>query len=171
MTETKRKWLVIGAVFVASLFIVPDVGVLATEAAVLPAFAFGRGIWLRHLLLISWTMSAAEFLAQTPMATVVFSYTMMDLTIAGAALGRVTHDPARTDAKLIGAVSMALMPAHWIVSAAQGHVNWPLYAAGCNAGFVLQCLIVGGWLDGLGRRTARFFARLHPVHIFRRREQ
>lgn len=147
-----------------------DLGILVTGLAAWAAFLFGRGVWLRHLLLLSWSVALIEWLAVAWMPTVVLTNALMDLAIAGMALARVTHDPARVDAKLVGGISMALMPAHWVVSATQGRIVWPLYAVACNAGFVLQCLIVGGWLDGLGRRSVRIFSRLHPVRLLRRRE-
>lgn len=62
---------------------------------------------------------------------------------------------------------MALMPAHWIMSVSQGEANWLLYATICNAAFVVQCFIVRGWLDGVGRSVGAFIARLSPVRLFR----
>jgi hypothetical protein len=114
-------------------------------------------------------MAAGEAWAQVGMPTVVFSYATMDLAIALVALGRVIDDHSRTDAKLIGLISLSLMPAHFAVSAAHGGVNWTLYAMGCNVAFVLQCSIIGGWLDGVGRSINRFVTRLHPARLFRDR--
>lgn len=133
----------------------------------------GRGrwqaLWLPHLMLAIWATSMVGKIAQATMASVVFMAVVADLVIAGAAVSIVTHDPKRIDARLVGGISMALMPAHWAMSMSQGQANWTLYAAGCNAGFVLQCLIVGGWLDGLGRGVSRILARISPLSLFRAR--
>jgi hypothetical protein len=144
-----------------------DIGLLITGLAALAAFAFGNGKWLRHLLLLSWLSSVLETVAGVQMPTMVFSMTMMDIVIAGAALVVATHDHKRYDARVIGGISMALMPAHWVMSVTHGAGNWTLYASAVNAGFVLQCLTIGGWLDGVGRIIARIVARLRPIHLFR----
>jgi len=136
-----------------------DLGLLITGLAAAAAFLLGRGKWLRNLLFISWLMMAVESLTGVSMAGVVFSMTIMDMIIAGAALAVSTNDPSRYDARAVGAISMAMMPAHWIMAATQGGGNWVLYAAAANAGFVLQCLIVGGWLNGVGRRLGRLVGR------------
>lgn len=144
-----------------------DLGLIVTGVAAASAFLFGRGRWLRNLLFISWLMMAVESLMGVSMAGVVFSMTMMDMIIAGAAVAVATNDPTRYDARAIGAISMALMPAHWVMAATHGAPNWVLYAAACNAGFVLQCLIVGGWLNGVGRRLGRLFGRDGAVRPIR----
>lgn len=150
-----------------------DPGLLITGVAVFIAFGWGRGRWLRHLLLLSWLATTLGAFIGAEMASVVFTATMMDFIVAGGALVITTHDPNRMDARAIGAISMSLMPAHWVVSMAQGlpHFGWMLYAGACNAGFVLQCLIVRGWLDGVGRSIGRFVGRLVPVSLFRARGQ
>ena len=136
-----------------------DAGIIITGVSAAAVFLTGRGRWLRNLLFISWLMMAVETLMGVSMAGVVFSMTMMDMLIAGAAVAIATNDPTRYDARAVGAVSMAMMPAHWVMAATQGAPNWMLYAAACNAGFVLQCLIVGGWLNGVGRRIRRLVNR------------
>lgn len=156
------------ALGVAVHMLLGDIGLTVTFLAVAPAFWFGRGKWLRHLLLLSWLTVTLEKIAEIQMATIVFSMTVLDLMIAGAALVVATHDHARYDARVIGSISMALMPGHWVMAATQGAGSWTLYAAAVNAGFVLQCLVIGGWLDGVGRSIGRLFARLRPVHLFRR---
>lgn len=144
-----------------------DVGLLVTGVAAAAAFLMGRGKWLRNLLFISWLMMAVESLMGVSMAGVVFSMTMMDLIIAGAAVAVATNDPTRYDARAVGAISIAMMPAHWIMAATHGGANWTLYVAAANAGFVLQCLIVGGWLNGVGRRLGRLVGRDGTVRPFR----
>lgn len=146
-----------------------DIGLLVTGAAVAIAFLWGRGKWLRHVLLFSWAAVALASVSGASMSVIVLLMTLMDLMIAGTALSIVTHDPKRNDARVVGAISMALMPAHWVVAMAQGEVSWTLYAGAVNAAFVIQCLIVRGWLDGLGRSAARIVSRLRPFHIFGRR--
>ena len=144
-----------------------DLGLLVTGIAALIAFLWGRGKSLRPLLLVSWAVAFMGSALDVNMATTVFMLAAMDLIIAGAALLIVTHDPSRTDAKIIGGISMALMPAHFTMSAAHGAADWTIYAAALNAGFVLQCLIVRGWMDGVGRTANRFWNRLVPVHLHR----
>ena len=144
-----------------------DLGLIVTGIAAAAAFLLGRGKWLRNLLFISWLMMAVESLMGVSMAGVVFSMTMMDLIIAGAAVAVATNDPTRYDARAVGAISMAMMPAHWVMAATQGGGNWTLYAAAANAGFVLQCLIVGGWLNGVGRRLGRLVGRDGSVRPIR----
>lgn len=156
------------ALVVLATIATDDLGIFITGIVAAPAFVYGRGTWLRHLLAMAWVMTTIETLAGVSKDAVVFSITMADLVIAGAALIRVTQDPTRTGAKVVGGISMALMPAHWFMSASQGLPPWWAYASICNAAFVLQCLIIGGWLDNVGRSTGRFFARLSPVHLFRR---
>jgi hypothetical protein len=145
-----------------------DPGIFVTGVAGAAAFVFGRGVWIRHLLAMAWAMVTIEALLGATKDAVVFSIAMVDLIIAGAALIRWLEDDSRVDARIIGGISIALMPAHFIMSASEGAVSWWLYASICNAAFVLQCLIIGGWLDHVGRSTGRFFARLNPVHLFRR---
>jgi hypothetical protein len=151
-----------------------DLGILITGIAAFIAFGWGkgrmrgRGKRLRHMLLLAWTAAAIGALMGADMPTAVFIATMMDFTIAGVALAITIHDPCRVDARTVGGISMALMPAHWVVSMAGGvsDFGWALYAGGCNAFFVIQCLIVRGWLDGVGRSIGRFVGRFLPVSVF-----
>lgn len=145
-----------------------DAGIFITGLAGAAAFVFGKGTWIRHLLAMAWAMTTIEALLGATKDAVVFSLAMVDLIIAGAALIRWLQDDSRTDARIIGGISIMLMPAHFVMSASQGAVSWWLYASICNAAFVLQCLIIGGWLDHVGRSTGRLVARLNPVHLFRR---
>lgn len=149
-----------------------DIGIFATGVAAIACIALGRppraNRWLRHVLLISWLVTLFESIADVGIGTVVFSLVMLNFLIAGAAVMRVTHDPSRVDAKVIGNLSMMLMPAHFIMSASLGKVNWTLYASACNIVFILQCLVAGGWLDGVGRCITRFVDRLPVVHPLRR---
>lgn len=144
-----------------------DAGLLITGIAAALAFLPGRGKWLRHLLVISWLATLLAAAMGASMSSVVFLLTMLDMVIAGAALAITTHNPARYDARVVGAVSMMLMPAHWVMAWSEGAANWTLYAAACNGAFVVQCLIVGGWLDGVGRRLGRLFNRAGAVRSVR----
>jgi hypothetical protein len=145
-----------------------DPGLLITGAAVFIAFGWGRGKWLRHLLLLSWVTSVIGAFVGATMSTLVFNAIVMDFVVAGGALIVTTRDPCRIDARMVGGISIALMPAHWVVSWNGGLAafGWVLYAGACNAGFVLQCLIVRGWLDGVGRGIGRFVGRFVPVSLF-----
>ena len=144
-----------------------DIGIVITGIAAFIAFIWGRGRWMRHALFLSWAVVAVIGAIGADKAETVFTLAAMDLAIAGVALFVVTADETRTDAKIVGAISIALMPAHVIMSATHGIADWTLYASALNAGFVLQCLIVRGWLDGLGRTARGFFARLRPVFVHR----
>lgn len=146
-----------------------DPGLWVTGVAVFIAFGWGSGTWLRHLLLLSWASTAIGAGMGAEMSSIVFNATMMDFFVAGGALIVTMHDPGRIDARTVGGISMALMPAHWTVSMAGGlsDLGWMLYAGACNAAFVLQCLIVRGWLDGVGRSIGRFVGRFLPVSLFR----
>lgn len=144
-----------------------DIGMVITGFAAFAVLAFGRGKWLRHLLFLSWSTVALAVAAGVSMSTVVFTMTILDISIAGAAVIIATHAPPRYDARAVGAVSMALIPAHWAMSITQGAADWTLYAAACNAGFVLQCLIVGGWLDGVASFLGRVIRRFDPVRSLR----
>lgn len=144
-----------------------DLGLLVTGVAAAAVFLTGRGRWLRNLLFISWLMMVVEAFMGVSMAGVVFSMTMMDMLIAGAAVAIATNDPTRYDARAVGVISMAMMPAHWVMAVSNGAPNWMLYAAACNAGFVLQCLIVGGRLNGVGRRLGRLVNRNGAVRAIR----
>jgi len=145
-----------------------DIGLLFTGFAAFACFAFGRGKWMRHVLLISWLVTAMEVFFGVKTSFVVLTLACLDLMVAGTALIRVTHDPSRNDVRVVGGLSMMLMPAHFIMSASLGKVNWTLYASACNTVFILQCLTAGGWLDGLGRGIAGFISRLRPAHLLRR---
>lgn len=145
-----------------------DLGIIATGIAAITAFGWGRGKFLRNIVLISWIGSAFGWLAGAKMPSVVMFSTIMDFAIAGAALAISTRDHLRYDARIIGGLSMALMPAHWIMAATQGAPNWGLYAAACNATFIVQCLIVRGWMDGVGRGIGHFFGRGRDIPALRR---
>lgn len=144
-----------------------DIGIIITGLAAFAVLAFGRGKWLRHLLFLSWSTVALAAASGMAMSTIVFAMTVLDISIAGAAVIIATDNPPRYDARAVGAVSMALIPAHCAMSITQGAADWTLYAAACNAGFVLQCLIVGGWLDGLVSGFSRFFGRSSRLHRVR----
>ena len=147
-----------------------DPGVTITFPFAAAALWKGRGQWLKHLLAIYWTASAILALSQAFMATVVLCYTIFDLSIAGAALLVTMHDPKRYDARWIGGLSMMLMPAHLAMSATHGAANWLLYASILNAVFVLQSLILTGWLDGVGRGISGFLGRLRSIPVLRRED-
>jgi hypothetical protein len=119
----------------------------------------------------TWIAGLLVWLTEQPQSVAVFVSTSMDLLIAGGAVIISTRDPSRIDARIVGAISMALMPAHWVVSVGQGihGWGWTLYAVACNGAFVVQCFIVRGWLDGLGRGLGHFLGRFIPVSLFRTR--
>ena len=144
-----------------------DIGIFLTGAMAALAFLSWRGKWLRHLLVISWAATATAAALGVSMAGFVFLMTMLDLIIAGAAVVIATNKPTRVDARVVGGVSIAHMPVHWVMAFSQGAADWTLYAAILNTGFIVQCLIVGGWLNGVGRSLGRFLHRLSPVRFLR----
>lgn len=146
-----------------------DIGIILTGIIAVACFLFGRGEWLRHVLLMSWLVTLSESLGGVSRDLTVLTMAVLDLTVAGVALARVTHDPTRRDAQVVGGLSMALMPAHFVISASLGNVNWTLYASACNLVFILQCLTAGGWLDGMGRGITGFVDRFSPVRSLRGR--
>ena len=146
---------------------VVDIGFLATGAAVLVTFGAARGNWLWRVLAVSWAASLAVSIMGANMAQTVLTMILMDLTIAAVSLTIATFDRDRYDARAIGMTSIAMMPGHWVMSVSHGAPDWTLYMAACNGGFVFQCLIVGGWLNGVGRRIHRIFDRRDTSHIVR----
>ncbi len=152
-----------------------DPGLIITGIAAVIAFGWGsgqwkgRGTWLRHLLLASWVASALTIATNPDMPTMVFVAASMDFIVAFASVMLLAKDNTRNDARTVGAISLALMPAHLAVSVCQGltYGGWPLYAAACNGAFIIQCLVVRGWLDGLGRTFAGFLGRLRRLPLLR----
>lgn len=144
-----------------------------TVASLAVALGVGRAAWeerdvtLPGVLLGVWAVPFGLLAADARMATFVFTAAVLDMVIGAAALLIVTRDPSRYDARVVGGISMAIMPAHWMMSVSNGTANWTIYAIACNTAFVAQCLIAGGWFDGMGRRISRFIARLRPVHSLR----
>lgn len=135
-----------------------DIGFLATGTAI-GASIGARGGWLWRVLAASWAVSLAVSLAGANMAETVLTMILMDFAIASVSLTIATFDRGRYDARAIGMASIAMMPGHWVMSVSHGAPDWTLYMAACNGGFVFQCLIAGGWLNGMGRRIHRFFDR------------
>jgi hypothetical protein len=148
-----------------------DLGLTTTALAC--ALGVGRAVHKRSdltlpcMLAAAWGTSLGLAAAKAQMATFIFSAAALNIMIAGIALVLVTRDNSRVDAKITGGFSMAIMPAHWVMSVTTGAPDWTLYAYSCNAVFIVQCLVAGGWLNGLGRCLAGFFARLRPVHRLR----
>lgn len=136
-----------------------DIGFLATGAAVLAALIGSNANWLWRVLAASWGIVLLISLAGANMAETVLAMTLMDFTIAVVSLSIATFDRSRFDARAIGMTSIAMMPGHWVMSVSHGAPDWTLYMAACNGGFVFQCLVAGGWLNGVGRRIHRFFDR------------
>lgn len=143
-----------------------DLGIIATGIAALTAFFWGRGKFLRNILLLSWIGSAIGWISGATMSSTVAYSAFTNIAIAGAAVAISTKDRFRYDARVIGGLSIVVMPAHWIMSVSQGAGSWLVYATASNVVFIAQCLIVRGWADGLGRGIGDFFdryGRLHPV--------
>lgn len=146
-----------------------DAGIVATGLVLGATLIWGRSVRLRVLLALMWLTGFFGYALGADMASLVLAAAMMDLVIVLIATAIVTNDPSRVDARAVGVVSLAMMPAHWIMSATKGAPDWTAYALACNIGFVLQCLIVGGWLDGVARSARRFLGRIVPVSLFRGR--
>ena len=137
-----------------------DLGLLITGFAVALSFR-GRCGWLRALIIASWLLAVAT--SGGDKAGVVLSAALADLVKALAAVLLLAAGAERAEVRLVGLLSLALFPAHLAMSVTHGAPSWFLYASAVNAVFVAQCLIVGGWLDGLVRGADRFFAWLRLV--------
>lgn len=146
-----------------------DPGLLITGIAASAAMLFGKGRIMRRAIFASWLISLITFTFDAPKSVVVLNLSLMDLLIAWASILAVHRNNLRLDARLIGGISLALMPLHFVMSATSGGANWLLYASVCNAAFVIQCLIVGGWADDVARRVLRFVLGPLPVFSFRNR--
>lgn len=144
-----------------------DPGLAITGFAAAFCLAFGRGRWLRRVLFIAWLAGAVLAMMGQTRSIVVAGMASIDLVVAMIALVRLTQNPDKREAQVVGGLSMGLMPTHFIMAASQGHADWTLYVSACNAVFVLQCLVAGGWLDGVGRGIADIWRRLRPVFLLR----
>jgi len=144
-----------------------DAGLAITGIAAAACLAYGRGQWLRRVLFAAWLAGSLLAVVAQAKSVSVFGMASIDLAVALVALVRFTQDPAKREAQIVGLLSAAAMPSHFIMAASHGSGNWTLYASVCNAIFVLQCLTAGGWLDGLGRGIAGIWHRVHPVRHIR----
>ncbi|QIG80000.1 hypothetical protein [Stakelama tenebrarum] len=140
-----------------------DVGIMITGAAVIPAFFFGRGHWMRHALLLYWVASAAVTMADVSRSTHVLTYATINIVIFAIGLVRFTTDRANHRAWRVGIISLATMPAHLTYSATMGQGDWGLYALFVNGCMLAQCIVAGGWLDGMGQRVSSFRRRFRGV--------
>lgn len=144
-----------------------DVGILFTGMAAAVCLAYGKGIWLRRVLFIAWLASMLLAMMGQTRGVVVAGMASIDLIVAMIALVRFTQDNHKREAQIVGGLSMCLMPAHFIMAASHGRADWTIYISACNAVFVLQCLVAGGWLDGVGRSIAVIWRGVRPVRSFR----
>jgi hypothetical protein len=138
-----------------------------TLAGILRCVLRHRDPTLPSVLLSLWGVSFALVGAGARMSTFVFCAATLNMIVAGIALIIVTRKPTRLDARIVGGLSLAIMPAHWVMSVSGGTANWTVYALSCNIVFISQCLVAGGWLDGVGRRVAGLFLGLRPLRRFR----
>lgn len=140
-----------------------DPGLLVTGLFAALACWRGRHAAFRGMLPIAWCVCA---LAGTtlPMSWAVAVFAIVDLIISGVCLifWTLEHDQR---ARVIGGLSMALMPCHFIFSALHGWFDWVLYASILNTAFVLQCLTATGGLDGVGRWFGGIYGRLVPASL------
>jgi len=144
-----------------------DAGLLVTGFSAAMCLAYGKGTWLRRVLFLAWLGGAALAMAGQVNSVIVAGMASIDLIVAMIALVRFTQDNQKREAQIVGGLSMCLMPAHFIMAASHGRADWTLYASACNAVFVLQCLVAGGWLDGVGRSIADIWRGVRPVRSFR----
>lgn len=142
---------------------------LALAACLARSAVKKRDPTLPCVLLALWTAALALVAAEARMATFVFSAAMLNLMVSGIAVAMAIREPDRIDPRVVGFLSLLSMFPHFAMSASEGALNWTFYAWSCNMIYIAQCLVAGGWLDGLGRRIAGFFGRLQPVHLFRGR--
>lgn len=134
-----------------------DAGVIVTGAAALCVLLWGKGPCTRAALVISWCATMLSTLSGK-MADVVATSAIMELFLAIYGL-IVLHVWGDQRARFIAVIAMALMPAHFVMSASRGHFDWTVYAVLVNCGFCLQCAVATGGLDGLGRWIGRFRSR------------
>jgi len=146
-----------------------DIGILATGLTASACIAFGRSVWIGRVLFGAWLFGALASLLGAGVSMTVLIAACLDMSIAIVALVRFTQDTSKRDAQMVGAMSMALMPAHFIMAVSHGAADWTIYVSAANAIFVLQCLTAGGWLDGVGRGIAGIWHRVHPVRHLRDR--
>lgn len=147
-----------------------DIGLLATGLASATCLDC-RNPWVSRMLFGAWVAGAVVAMASAGISTVVLTAALIDMVIALVSLAFFTRDTSRHDAQIVGALSLSIMPAHFIMAASQGAANWLLYVSCCNAVFVLQCLVAGGRLDGVGRGIADFWRRVRIVRSFRNGER
>lgn len=136
-----------------------DLGMILTGIAAASCLIMGRGVALRSALFMAWATAFVLVSFDSNIDLTVLMMILMDLVIAVTALITVTIDPARNDAKVAGFIAISMMPAHFIVSATQGAIDWQFYAIVCNVAFILQCSASTGALDVLGRSIGSFFSR------------
>lgn len=135
------------------------------------AFAAGA-VWIKRdalcwTLLIAWAASFAfAGLVKTemlPIGMIPFGATMIDVAIAIMAIMLWTeHDSQR--ARIVGAISLVKLIAHFAISVHFGSGDWFFYALLVNVGFIVQCLFAGGWIYGV----VDFLNRISPRHPPRR---
>ena len=141
-------------------------GLLAAAGVVRCALK-SRDLSLPCVLVSLWGASLALVAADARMSTFVFCAAMLNMIVSGIALVIVTRHPWRMDARIVGGLSLAIMPAHWIMSVSKGDGDWTIYALSCNFVFTMQCLVSGGWLDGMGRRAAGLVSGVWPLYRLR----
>lgn len=94
------------------------------------ALSFALSIVLAFMPPPRWYLAAPEFLA-----------------IALAV--RIWHDYGQGKARVVALISMGKLGLRWGWS--QGWIaDHHVFAAALNAGFLIQCLVAGGMLDGIG---------------------
>lgn len=123
----------------------------------------GKHVAFRGMLPIAWCVCALAGMT-LPMSWVVAVFAIVDLFIAGVCLIFWTLE-GNQRARVIGGLSMALMPVHFVFSALHGRFDWIVYASILNTAFVLQCLTATGGLDGVGRWLGRLLGGLVPGRL------
>jgi len=139
---------------------------LITGSALALSLIHGRCTVLQMMLLASWAGGIVLSMAGVDMAATVFALATADMILALASVAILSVDNARSDARMVGLLSIALFPAHWAMSASSGAASWPIYAGCVNAVFVAQCIIVGGFMDGMVARFDSFLVRVRLVHPY-----
>lgn len=135
-------------------------GLLVGLAIVRRHAAMGRPDWC------AWTLAAglcaSLLLAESGAWSIMPGAATIDALTCLAMLALWTRFTSMR-AWMIGIIGMAKCAAHLAQYLADPvHISWWYFFA-INGAFLVQVLVAGGWIDAVGIRLDRLFARLAPV--------